>query len=149
MGQYELKQDEEWILRRLDELCPVAGPDSAVTIEPQHWEQDSDVATGVAEMVRRMSLADCERHLGNLVRLGLVAGQEFVQGGGAFHITPEGKQYVRRLDNPDLVERVQQWARRHRPIAWAIIVAVVLGVIGGLLQLLLNILSLARSLMAE
>ncbi len=65
----------------------------------------------------------------------------FCHSGGATirTITGDGLQCLWELGHPDIVEKVEDWARRSPVVAWLIVAVVVLGAISGIVSLVWNI----------
>ncbi len=91
--------------------------------------------------------AEAINHAHALEEYKLIEAEAWHTGGGFLGITGEGRQWLWDHDNPDQLKKLQDWARRHKVVTWAVAFYFVLGAAGGLFALGLNIASLIKGLL--
>ena len=76
---------------------------------------------------------------GVLMEHGLVEGYNSDKGRHVKRITGLGRECLWELDHPDIVEKVQDWARRSPVMAYLIVAVLVTGAVSSFISLLWNI----------
>lgn len=147
----ELTKDEEWLLRHLDKFCRRPCEESSLMIPLDKWPEGEKMEEGVALLMGQLdgpNINDLATHLNHLGLIGsrpgtLQEASDTNYRGMVINlwITAAGRQFVRRLDNPDVVEQITGWWRRHLITAWSIVVVVALSLLVGLVADVLSILS--------
>ncbi|MBN2578426.1 MAG: hypothetical protein JXB10_05495 [Pirellulales bacterium] len=132
-----LNAKEEWLLRLLDKYC--CQSQKEWFIFPRNaWIKKEENDDSLSEVVSRFDYQELENTITDLNQLNLATINR-TSSGVFSSVTAFGKQYIRRLDNPDIVEKLKEWARRKPVIAYIIIGTILVGSICGLVSIIIEV----------
>lgn len=132
--QPHLNKGEAWMLRRIN-LHDLAS--STFDILRDNWPPPEQAKLSTKGMPARYDeAAACAS---GLKEHGLVEGYGSDKGWHVKRITGPGRECLWEIDHPDIVEKMQDWARRSPVMACLIVAVLALGAIAGIASLVWNI----------
>lgn len=131
--QPHLNKSEAWMLRYVG----LHHQDSRnCAMQNDKWPPSEESRLSVKG--RPTTYKEAEVCLTNLAQYRLIDAQ-WNSSGVFLNMTGGGLQYLWELDNPDIVAKLHDWARRWPPAAYTILVVMAIGAASGFLTLLWNI----------
>ncbi|MFZ1935402.1 MAG: hypothetical protein WCB27_02825 [Thermoguttaceae bacterium] len=112
-----LTKGEAWLLRRINLHDFASG---TFNIQENGWPPPEKTKQSSKEMPT--NYREAIACVGGLMEHGLVEGYYSDKGWHAKGITGPGRECLWELDHPDIVEKIQDWARRS-PLAAGVIIA--------------------------
>lgn len=138
-----LDENEEFLLRHLNEYCLIPSLESCLRFPPRNrWATQDDTNKAVQIAIERLTYPEFEAAIITLLHYELVAGER--ASSRFVHITPQGRQFVRNLDNPDILKAFWWRISRNKRLAYVVLFSTALGVLGGLMSLAVDTLTFAK-----
>lgn len=139
----QLTEDEIWLLRFLDENCGKPNCEAWVNFPAVAWSDPQQYTPLLSEVVERFTYDRLNMTIEELAQLGLVDFNQASNGLFA-RISARGRQHVRQLDNPDIIEKISEWARRKPMIAYTILGTMLLVWARGLVSIVIELVEVAN-----